>query len=375
MINQSQPHASWEIKQTPQGDCIYLSGQWNLLTRLKEKREVVKRFNTLPPPQQLSWDLQDIEILDSEGALVLWHTWGETLPKNLTCRPDQRHWFERLEHLPPMQRPPPWSLWQPFELLGRQLVEIANNTIQMLLLIGQLMLDFLYSLAHPRLIPWKEISASIYKIGASSMLLLGVIGVLIGSVMTFQIAKSLMHFGANTLVVKLLGLSLLRELAPLAVSLIIMGRNGSAITAGIGAMQLTEEIAALRAFGTSPTQRLVLPKMIAMAMSIPMLVVWTDFMSIVGGMLMADYSLNIGYRLFMQHLMEDVPWVNFWIGVIKGIFFGLLIATVSSYFGLKIRANTISLSDETTNAVVTGLAAIIVIDAVSGTLLTDVGLY
>ena len=353
MIERKNKQAGWELEKTPQGLCVYLSGQWNLLTRLEEKRNIVKQFETLPsPPQQLIWDLQNIETLDSEGALVLWHTWGEKLPKQLLCRPDQQQWFERLANLPPFVPPPPWSIFYPFELFGKQLVEIVRDVGGVLVLIGQLMLDFGYTITHPRLIPWKEISAGIYKIGASSMILLGAIGFLIGVVITYQIAMSLVRFGANTLVVNVLGLSIMRELGPIAASLIVMGRNGSAITAGIGAMHLTDEIAALRAFGASPTQRLILPNVIAMVISVPLLVVWTDFMGMLGGILTADFSLGIGYQLFMERLPEAVPWINFWIGLGKGVLFGFLIATVSSYFGLKIRANTDSLSEQTTNSIV-----------------------
>ena len=140
-------------------------------------------------------------------------------------------------------------------------------------------------------------------------------------------------------------------------------------------MHLTDEIAALRAFGASPTQRLILPNVIAMVISVPLLVVWTDFMGMLGGILTADFSLGIGYQLFMERLPEAVPWINFWIGLGKGVLFGFLIATVSSYFGLKIRANTDSLSEQTTNSIVAGLTLIIVLDAFSGTLLTNVGLY
>ena len=98
-------------------------------------------------------------------------------------------------------------------------------------------------------------------------------------------------------------------------------------------------------------------------------------MGMLGGVITTDFTLGIGYKYFLQALPESVPWVNFWIGLGKGVLFGFLIATVASYFGLKIRSSTESLSQQTTNSVVTGLSLIIVIDAFSGSLLTNVGLY
>jgi phospholipid/cholesterol/gamma-HCH transport system permease protein len=367
--------AGWQIEDTPEGRCIKLSGHWNLLAKGQEKRRIARQLQSLPQPRQLIWDLEGIEALDSTGTLLLWHTWGDNFPKELRCRPDQRRWFERLSNLPPFTTPPPWRPWHSITRLGEQLTAIAGDVWGVLLLVGRLMLDLAYTVAHPRLIPWKEISAGIYKIGASALILLGAIGFLIGMVMTYQLATSLQRFGANTMIVNLLGLSMMRELGPVATALIVMGRSGSAITAGIGAMHLTEELDALRAFGSSPTQRLVLPKVIAMALSIPLLVVWTDFVGILGGMIVSDVSLGVKYQLFMVRLVETVPWVNFWIGMGKGFIFGMIIATLASYFGLKIQANTESLSQQTTNSVVTGLTLIIVIDALAGVLLTNVGLY
>jgi phospholipid/cholesterol/gamma-HCH transport system permease protein len=207
------------------------------------------------------------------------------------------------------------------------------------------------------------------------MLLLGTMGFLIGMVMTYQLTESLVHYGANTLIVNVLGLAMMRELGPVSASLIVMARSGSSITAGIGAMHIEDELLALRAFGASPTQRLILPKLIAMMITVPLLVVWTDFMGMLGGIITTDFTLDIGYKYFVQRLPESVPWINFWIGLGKGVLFGFLIAVMSSYFGLKIRSSTYSLSEQTTNSVVAGLSLIIVIDAFSGSLLTNVGLY
>lgn len=366
--------ATWTVEETPQGRRIRLSGHWNLLTRLQDKRKIARQFETLAA-QPLIWDLQNIDALDGEGALVLWHTWGGKLPQHLLCRADQKQWFERLANLPPMPPPPKWSPLYPLEILGKKLLTLVRDVSGIFILIGQLMLDFGYTVSHPRLIPWTEISAGVYKIGASSMLLLGAMGFLVGMVMTYQVAESLVHYGANTLIVNVLGLAMMRELGPVSASLIVMARSGSSITAGIGAMHIADEILALRAFGASPTQRLILPKVIAMIVTVPLLVVWTDFMGMLGGVITTDFTLGIGYKYFLQALPESVPWVNFWIGLGKGVLFGFLIATVASYFGLKIRSSTESLSQQTTNSVVTGLSLIIVIDAFSGSLLTNVGLY
>lgn len=373
-MSQTSQQATWEVVEAQGERTVRLGGYWNLLAKGRQRQRLAGALKAIPSPERLHWDLTKIDVIDSAGALLLWHLWGKTMPKALNCRPEHRQWFNRLEKLPPWKKTREWHLSRLLYSLGEQLARIFRNVGGMFMLVGRLLLDFGYTLAHPRLMPWKEISANIYHTGTSALPLLGTVGVLIGIVMTYQLAMSISKFGANTMIIGLLGLSMLRELGPVITALIVIGRTGSTITAGIGAMHVTEEFDALRAFGSSPTQRLIMPSVIGMAISIPLLVVWTDIAGMIGGILAADVSLGVGYKLFLERLPEAVPWVNFWIGLGKGVLFGMIIATVSSYFGLKVRANTESLKQETTNSVVTGLTLVLVLDATAGALMTNVGL-
>lgn len=325
--------------------------------------------------EPLAWDLRHIESLDGAGALLLWKSWGRKYPRELHCRDDQRRWFERLAAAPSFEPPRPWSVWHLVVELGRLLAAVTRGTGDALVLTGRLLLDTGYVVAHPRSMPWMELSAGIYRVGASSLILLGGVSFLIGVVMTYQMAISLTRFGANGMIVNLLGLSMLRELAPVITSIIVMGRSGSSMTAALGAMHVTQELDALRAFGASPTRRLVLPKVLAMVISIPFLVVWADFIGMLGGIVASDLTLGISYQTFVVRLPETVALVNFWIGIAKGAVFGMVIGIVSGYFGLKVEPNTQSLSVQITNSMVTGLTLILAMDASSGALLTNVGLW
>lgn len=366
--------AQWEIVEREGRRTIHLSGDWNLLTRGEERQRLASELQAIHLSAELAWDLMGVQVIDSAGALLLWRLWQQHLPPLFDCRPEHQKWFERLDTLEAPQNRGRRAPWWPLYRLGAQLEESFNNAVGTLLLIGQLMVDFAYTLANPRLMPWKDVSASVYHTAATALPLLGVVGVTIGIVMTYQLAMALEGFGANTMIISLLGLSMMRELGPVITALIVIGRTGSTITAKMGVMHVTEEFSALQAFGVSPTQRLVLPNVVGMAISIPLLVIWTDFMGMVGGIITSDLSLGIGYRLFLQRLPEAVPWVNFWIGLGKGVLFGMIIATVSSYFGLKVRANTESLRKETTNSVVTCLAVILILDATLGAMMTNIGL-
>lgn len=367
--------ASWEILDTGGRRTVRLSGDWNLLIHGTERQRLAEELRSAHLSTDTAWDLMSVEVIDSAGALLLWRLWQERLPPLLECRPEHLKWFERLDALElPQKAGGNRTPWWPLIRLGARIAEFFSDAAGTLLLIGRLILDLGYTLANPRLMPWKDISASIYHTAATALPLLGTVGVTIGIVMTYQLAMALQGFGANTMIVSLLGLSMMRELGPVITALIVVGRTGSTITARMGVMHVTEEFSALQAFGVSPTQRLVLPNVVGMAISIPLLVIWTDFMGMLGGIITSDLSLGVGYRLFLQRLPEAVPWVNFWIGLGKGVLFGMIIATVSSYFGLKVRANTESLRKETTNSVVTCLAVILILDATLGAMMTNIGL-
>ncbi|HEX7369171.1 MAG TPA: ABC transporter permease [Rhodanobacteraceae bacterium] len=353
---------------------IVLTGAWTLLLDADRRRRLARELGALDAPHRYRWNLERVEALDSAGARVLWQVWDRRLPERFACRDAHRHWFRWLAdtRLPmlPARRP----LDVAIDRVGGAVVGCVHAAGGVLLLAGQLLLDVAYCVRHPRVTPWKETAATIYHVGATSMLLLGIVGFLIGVVMAIQIGMALAQFGAARMIVGMMGLAVLRELGPVICGLILAGRSGSAMTAGIGAMHLTGEYNALRAFGSSPSLRLALPRIIGACISVPLLVVWTDFAALIGGALTAQMDLGVGYRLFFAQLPAQVQIVNFWIGLSKGALFGFTIALVGCYFGINARPDTASLSRNTTLSVVTSLTLILLFDASSGALLTHVGL-
>jgi phospholipid/cholesterol/gamma-HCH transport system permease protein len=371
LMANSPPDPGWKRENDSE---ISLSGSWKLLLDPDRRHRLARELGELDAPLGCSWDLLHVDALDSAGARVLWDVWGHRLPERLECHEDHRHWFKRLADTGFPDKPTRHALHDAVERAGSGIIGIAAATGGVFLLIGQLMLDVAYCVRHPRVIPWKETTATIYHVGATSMLLLGCVGFLIGIVMTIQIGVALQQFGAALMVVRMMGLAVLRELGPVICGLILAGRSGSAMTAGIGAMHLTGEYDALRAFGSSPSLRLALPRVVGAGITLPLLVVWTDFAALIGGAVTAQMDLGVGYRLFLARLPEQVQIVNFWIGLGKGALFGLTIAVVGCYFGMNASPDTASLSRNTTLSVVTSLTLILLFDASSGALLTHVGL-
>ena len=319
--------------------------------------------------------MQAIARIDSVGAILLWRAWGQRWPASLEASGQQRSALERAATIPRDRRSrqrEPRLLW--LIALGRLLFAAAKNLRDIVALIGQLLLDLAYLVVHPHDIPWREFSANLYKSGAQALPVTALVGFLIGVVLSYLSSLQLKTFGADIYIVNLLGISIIRELGPVIVAVLVAGRSGSAMTAQIGVMRVTEEIDALATMGVSRSLRLVLPKVAALAVAMPLLVVWCAAAGIIGGMVSANLEMGLAYGYFIEALPRVVPVANVWIGIGKGFFFGMLIALIACHFGLKVRPNTESLSAKTTTAVVTAITIVIVVDAVFAILTRNLGM-
>jgi phospholipid/cholesterol/gamma-HCH transport system permease protein len=171
---------------------------------------------------------------------------------------------------------------------------------EMVQLIGRLLLDAIDLVRHPRRWPAREISAGVYRAGAQAMGILALVGFLIGVVLSYLCGDQLRRFGAEMYVVNLLGLACVRELGPLLAAILVAGRSGSSITAQLGVMRLNEELDALTTIGVPYTQRLILAKVIALAISQPLVGLWTSAIALIGGMVAAHVSLRYYYYFLTQ---------------------------------------------------------------------------
>ena len=193
-------------------------------------------------------------------------------------------------------------------------------------------------------------------------------------VISYQSAVELAKFGADVFIVDLAGISITRELAPLITAIVVAGRSGSAYTAQIGAMKITEEISAMRTMGFDPYYFLVLPRMLALMISLPLLIFFADIVGIMGSMFAASLELNISYSQFIDRLREVLEAKHFWIGIIKGPFFAILIATIGCFRGMQVTDDTESIGYQTTASVVNSIFFVIACDALFSVILTEWGI-
>jgi phospholipid/cholesterol/gamma-HCH transport system permease protein len=258
--------------------------------------------------------------------------------------------------------------------LGAALWHLFDHGKGLLQLLGQLLLDSLRLLRAPTKGPWRDMSGSLYQVGATALPITALVGFLIGVVLAYLMSQQLRQFGADIYIVNILGLALIRELGPMLAAILIAGRSGSAITAQIGVMRVTEELDAMQVMGIARGFRLVLPRALALALAMPLISVWTTLAALAGGMLAADLTLGITPDYFMAALPQVVPVVNLSLALAKSVVFGVVIALIGCHFGLRVQANTESLGRGTTASVVTAITLVILVDALFAVLFQDVGL-
>jgi len=322
------------------------------------------------------WDLRAIESMDHIGAQLFWNAWGKARPAQLQLAPAQEEFFIRLEATGKLELPatrPQRLTW--IMKLGFMMMEFVTHLISFMRLVGQVVIDDGRFVRAPMRGPWKEISANIFHAGFQALGITALVGFLIGVVLSYLSAQQLRAFGGDIYLVNLLGMSVIRELGPLLAAILVAGRSGSSITAQLGVMRVTEELDAMLVMGISHGFRLVLPKVLALAVSMPLLVIWTDTMALIGGMVSARVELNLSPEYFITKLPDAVPLANYMIGLGKGTVFGMLIALVSCHFGLRIKPNTESLGRGTTTSVVTAITVVILADAVFAIVFSGVGFF
>jgi phospholipid/cholesterol/gamma-HCH transport system permease protein len=356
---------------------LRLTGRWTLREIARADAAWRERLGQAGTRSDASWNCMEIEALDSAGALLLWRVWGRRLPEALLIQPEHLRIFERIaatdREVAAAGTPPPESFaW--LAALGRLAFAVGRHVADFVALLGQLALDALYLLRHPADLPKREISANVYKSGVRAMPVTALVGFLIGVVLSYLSSLQLRQFGADIFIVNILGLGIIRELGPVLVAVLVAGRSGSAMTAQLGTMRVTEEIDALATMGVPRSLRLIFPKVVALGTAMPLLVLWTTAMALIGGMVSAQLQLDIGYGFFVETLPKAVPVANLWIGLAKGVVFGIAIALVACHFGLRVEPNTESLSSNTTASVVSAITIVILLDAVFAIATRDIGL-
>jgi phospholipid/cholesterol/gamma-HCH transport system permease protein len=366
-----------EVTASRTGDgapAVGLTGAWDIRALESRARSLKLQLRQLAADSGRHWDLSRIQRLDHIGALLIWQAWGKRRPAQLALAPAHEVFFSNLDAAAGTAPRAPFDPLGLVRGLGARMLHTGDHLLGIVQLIGQILIDSFDLIRHPLRGPWREISASVFRVGTQALGITALVGFLIGVVLSYLSAEQLKAFGANIFIINLLGMGIIRELGPVIAAVLVAGRSGSAITAQLGVMRVTEELDALSVMGIPHTVRLILPKIVALAIAMPLLILWTSGIALIGGAIAASTQLGISVNSFMSGLPGAVPTVNVWLAMGKGVVFGALIALVACHFGLRVQPNTESLGAGTTNSVVTSITVVIIADAIFAVIFSDVGI-
>jgi phospholipid/cholesterol/gamma-HCH transport system permease protein len=260
------------------------------------------------------------------------------------------------------------------EGIGRLVLGSLHETGETIAFVGRVTLSMFWSLRHPRRVRWGEIAFLVQRSGAEALPIVALLSFLVGLTTAFSAAVQLRQFGADIFIADLVGIGMTRELGPLMAAILLTGRSGSAFAAEIGTMRISDEIDALTVMGIRPLGYLVMPRIFAVMLALPLLALFADVSGIAGGMTIAGLSLHLTPAAFLGQLRKVVePWDVF-SGVLKSFVFGVLVAGVGCHRGLRTEGGALGVGRSTTASVVSGIFLIVVADAIFVVLFHYLGL-
>ncbi len=350
---------------------LILKGDWVI----DESGAIRKNFEAMTEPGIGAIYAGDIGRMDLWGALRLQELASET-GASLFLNDKQRHIFDFLPMEPAkLERAASGNfLKDGLENLGRLAAEAAKTAYELMVFVGQIFVCFVRNFAHPRSFRFHSIVRHIEETGLRALPIIGLLAVLISMVISYQAASQLEKFGASIFTIDLTVISLLREMGVLVTAIMVAGRSGSAFAAEIGVMKLREEIDALKTMGFDPIEVLVLPRLIAMMLTLPLLAFLADIMGLVGGGLISILLLDIPIDQYIDRVEQVAKPTMFFVGLIKAPVFAFVITIIGTYQGLNVSGSAESVGKLTTVAVVQSIFLVIMVDALFSILFANMGI-
>lgn len=371
---------SLQVTQTNDGFTVTLQGNW-----VKESVKALDlTFNTLTckPKATYTLNLSEITEFDTHGImLILHHAKRLEAQKCLVSKVGANESLEKLLTICEQNYPHEKIIEKKeifilsyLENVGRDVFEGYKTLSSFFAFTGELTHYVIAAFLKPLTIRLKATLYHIEQSGAGALPIILLTSFLIGIVIAYQGATQLEKFGANIFIVEMVTISAIRELAPLLTAIVVAGRSASAYTAQIGVMKITDEVDAMSSMGFSPWNFLVIPRLFALTISLPLLVFFADIVSVFGGMVIASTKLDVSFVEFIDRIKETVALKHLIIGLIKAPIFGAVIATIGCFRGFQIDSSTESVGKYTTISVVNAIFWVIAIDAIISVLLTEMGL-
>jgi phospholipid/cholesterol/gamma-HCH transport system permease protein len=327
-------------------------------------------------PDPLTIDLSGVSRMDTVGAWLVYRTVRDRKAKVVGASPETKALLDQVAEADKPVRVHPEQVGGLVGLtreLGEWVVEVGRTLVGLLGFFGATLIGFANLFRHPKRFRLNSVVQRFDVVGVRALGIIGLMSFLIGIVIAQQGAVQLAQFGAEVYTINLIGRITVRELGTLMTAIMVAGRSGSAFAAQIGTMKITEEIDAMRTIGVSPIEALVIPRMIASVVMMPLLAFWAMIASLLGGGLFVWLVLGIPPLTYIKLLQEVVPITDLYIGLIKAPVFGFIIALSGCFQGMLVEGDSEAVGLRTTTAVVQSIFLVIVLDAVFAVFFSSIG--
>ena len=353
-------------------DRLALAGSLDLRT-LAEARRVLKKWSKQGPSRSL--DVAGLDNLDTPGALFLCALRDKGVAIT-GVRAEHSDLLDLiggldLKPLPKVASVPRWR--QLVTQLGKGSHDVRHDVRDVITFVGRAAAWTVAALIHPGQLRPASISRHVTETGIHALPIIGLMAVMIAIVIGYQSVSQLRPYGGEDLTINLVAVSVLREMGVLITAIMVAGRSGSAFAAEIGVMQTREEVDALKVMGIEPMQVLVVPRVIALVITLPLLAFFADIMGLAGGAAISQFLLNVSPTQYLMRLPQVVDGSDFFVGLFKAPIFAFFIAAIGCMHGLRVTGSAESVGRETTRAVVKSIFLVIVLDAVFSVLFEKLG--
>ena len=333
-----------------------------------------REIEALPDP--LTIDLSGVHKMDTVGAWLIYRTVRDRGARVVGASPDVDALLKQVAEadspvkVRPEERSPALRI---LNELGEWVAEAGQTLVGLVGFLGAVLVAFATIIRWPRRFRVNAVIQRFDLVGVRALGIIGLMSFLIGIVVGQQGAVQLEQFGAEVYTVNLIGRITVRELGTLMTAIMVAGRSGSAFAAQIGTMKITEEVDAMRTIGVSPIEALVVPRMLAAVIMMPLLAFYSMLMSLLGGGIYVWIDLGMPPLTYIQRLQEVTPVTDLWVGLIKAPVFGFIIALAGCFQGMLVENNSEEVGTRTTAAVVQAIFLVIILDAVFAIFFSQVG--
>jgi len=360
--------ADFSLRRESARPTAVLTGDW---TANALGEAPARLTQALRPEQDVAVDIRRVRRLDTAGAYALIRALGGDYDlSTVKARPESERLLELVGaavHVQPIAGKPPRGFHELTVRIGRGVVNVGYEWIDTLAFLGHLLVvvarTATYLVTNPKRIRWAAIFSLAERAGLDAIPIVAITSFFIGAVVGLLGANMLSQFGAQVFAVELIGIAVLREFNIIITAVLLAGRSASSFAAELGSMKMNQEIDAMQVMGVDPFEALVLPRFLALLITIPLLTFVATLAGLFGGMVVVWSVLDLGPAFFLQRIVDNVGPVHFWVGMSKGPVMAAVIAGIGCRQGLEVGGDVESLGRRVTAAVVHAIFAIIMIDA------------